>query len=77
MGLGLALAFYPINGRPFSVYLEGMYHYFTNTKLYLWKQKPISYTNDSSLPAMPTTRRTEQNNLASLSRKLEIETITE
>ena len=34
-----ALAFYPVNNRPFSFFLEAIVSYFQGTKLYLWRQK--------------------------------------
>lgn len=34
-----ALAFYPVNNRPFSFFLEAIVNYFQGTKLYLWRQK--------------------------------------
>ncbi|MCD5381065.1 MAG: PrgI family protein, partial [Candidatus Pacebacteria bacterium] len=34
-----ALAFYPINNRPFSFFLEAIINYVSNQKLYLWRQK--------------------------------------
>jgi len=41
-----ALAFYPINNRPFSYFLEAVYNYFVNEKLYLWRRKAdIVYTD--------------------------------
>ena len=38
IALGLALAFYKVNGRPFIVVLEHAFGYFFGHKLYLWKQ---------------------------------------
>ncbi len=37
--LGLALAFYKINGRPFSVVLQAFFTYILSAKLYLWRQR--------------------------------------
>ena len=37
--LGLALAFYQINGRPFIIALEHAFGYYVGSKLYLWKQR--------------------------------------
>ena len=43
MALGLALAFYRVNNKPFINVLEAAFTYFFNGKLYIWKkvQKPI------------------------------------
>jgi hypothetical protein len=37
--LAILLAFYPVNNRPFSVYLESMLRYMSGTKLYLWRKQ--------------------------------------
>ncbi|MHB1163253.1 MAG: PrgI family protein [Minisyncoccota bacterium] len=36
-GLGVALAFYKVNGKPFVEMLEASVNYFTSKKLLLWK----------------------------------------
>lgn len=38
--LGLALAFYKINNRPFIHTLEAAFKYFASARLYIWKQMP-------------------------------------
>ena len=44
-GLAVLLAFYPVNNRPFSIYLESMLRYMSGTKLYLWrKQQTTTYS---------------------------------
>ncbi|HUY05304.1 MAG TPA: PrgI family protein, partial [Candidatus Paceibacterota bacterium] len=37
VGLGVALAFYKINGKPFIEVLEAGFNYYTGKKLLLWK----------------------------------------
>lgn len=37
--LAFLLAFYPVNNRPFSLFLEAMVGYFQRTRLYLWRKK--------------------------------------
>jgi len=39
MSLGLALAFYQVNNRPFIITLQSALRYFTSHKLYLWQQR--------------------------------------
>ena len=39
VGLGLALAFYTINGRPFINAMEYAVRFYIGEKLYLWKQR--------------------------------------
>lgn len=77
------LAFHQINNRPFSIFLESAVGYFTKNRLYLWrKQNPQTVT--SKVEALPETPAPvepahiptpETNNIASLSRKLEMEAI--
>lgn len=40
IGLGLALAFYKSNNRPFIDVLEAMFNFYTKDKLYIWKKVP-------------------------------------
>lgn len=40
--LAILLAFYPVNNRPFSVYLESILRYMSGTKLYLWRRQNTS-----------------------------------
>ena len=42
VGLGLALAFYKVNDKPFIEVLEHAITYAFNGKLYLWKQRQVS-----------------------------------
>ena len=39
-GLGLALAFYKINNKPFIFTMEAAFGYVLGAKLYLWKKEP-------------------------------------
>ncbi len=57
VGLGLALAFYKINDKPFIEVMGNAIAYYFGNKLYLWKQREISVTSTtqvSSSSAMPT-----------------------
>ena len=38
-GLGVALAFYRVNGKSFIEMLEAGFNYYTGAKLFLWKHK--------------------------------------
>ena len=40
MGLGLALAFYRVNDKPFIEVMESSFKYFLSDKLYIWKKEP-------------------------------------
>jgi hypothetical protein len=77
-----ALAFYPVNNRPFSFFLEAIIEYVRGHKLYLWKQRrEIVHTHsfkpsqipDNSFPVI--TAKPNQKNIASLSRRLELEAL--
>ena len=39
IALGVALAFYKINERPFVSVIESAFYYFTKPKLYIWQKK--------------------------------------
>lgn len=80
-GLAGALAFYPINNRPFSFFLEAIFNYITKQRLYLWKKKSdIVYK--SSRPQVQNegvsnrTRAVPGNkNISSLARRLELQAL--
>ena len=79
-GLAFLLAFYPVNNRPFSVFLEAAVTFYSNSKLYLWrKKKAVLYQNDpKSADDAPNTAYTppaQGSSLTSLSRKLELEAL--
>lgn len=76
-GLAGALAFYPVNNRPFSIFLESMTQYFARTKLYLWRKKgdaiydgkrPEETVTSSNTPVPTSTG----SGITSLARKLEL-----
>jgi len=77
-----ALAFYPINNRPFSYFLEAVYNYFTNDRLYLWHRKAdVVYKQPTEkkatrLPVIaPTNRGSSHKSITSLTRSLELQAI--
>ncbi len=75
-----ALAFYPVNNRPFSFFLEAFTTYLTKQKLYLWRRKEeATYKVTSETPApsapAPALRTKKTSDIASLSRKLELQAI--
>lgn len=74
--LAAALAFYPVNNRPFSVFLEAIWFFYKKNRMYYWRKKTDSiYKNTSSVPpsenfvATPTK---SGGGINSLSRKLEL-----
>lgn len=75
-----ALAFYPVNNRPFSYFLEAIVTYLRGTKLYLWRQnRDVVYKQDfrpTSVPTTPLPHPTLGQNQAPsvpLARRLELE----
>lgn len=71
-GLAGFLAFHKVNNRPFSVFLESVFRYVKNSKLYLWKkeeaQTVVRYTENE--PKQAPVEGGEKR-LASLAEKLE------
>jgi len=76
-----ALAFYPINNRPFSFFLEAIYNYTTNQRLYIWRKKteqiykPKPEATDGERTQASTMRTRPKKDIASLSRKLELQAL--
>jgi hypothetical protein len=75
--LSAALAFYPINNRPFSYFLEAFTNYVTKKKLYLWRRNDTVVYKDTPTPPsvapMSMTRKTKS--VSSLARSLELQAI--
>lgn len=70
------LAFFPVNNRPLSVFIESMFQYFMSARLYLWEKRAehaprareAAGSTDEAVPYAPP----KTSNIASLSRKLEL-----
>jgi hypothetical protein len=79
--ISLALAFYPVNNRPFSFFLESIINYLKGNKLYIWRQKQPEVHKynfrPTSIPDEPliTNPNTLARNISSLARRLELEAI--
>ena len=78
-GLGFLLGFYPVNDRPFSIFLQSIVSYFSGTRKYFWKKSDTGiYTSpseDTVVAGEATAAYTPPahgNNLHSLSRQLEL-----
>tara|TARA_B100000745_G_C20115729_1_gene381961 strand:+ start:250 stop:714 length:465 start_codon:yes stop_codon:yes gene_type:complete len=83
-GLAILLAFYPVNNRPFSIFLESVFRFMSTNKLYLWRKqgtgiygsdKNVSKGEEQSTPVTTFTPTVNSKNLASLSRQLELSAI--
>jgi len=76
-----ALAFYPVNNRPFSFFLEAAINYVRGQKLYLWKKKDdVAHKNMFTPSAMPKDQlpirsKQKKKNVASLARRLELQAL--
>lgn len=78
--LALALAFYQVNNRPFSFFLEAMFNYFSKHRLYLWKRKEAavyrgSATASDEVLVTGSTRTSKQTSISSLARQLEMKAL--
>ncbi|MBY0309708.1 PrgI family protein [Patescibacteria group bacterium] len=80
--LALALAFYPINNRPFSFFLEAMFNYFYNHRLYLWRRKEQVIYKKEPAPSTvvddlttTSTQKPRHQSISSLSRQLELQAL--
>jgi len=80
--LGGALAFYPINNRPFSHFLEAIYTYLTSDRLYLWHQKADVVYKENTTKKTESTRNysiqasnrgSNHKSITSLTRSLELQ----
>ncbi len=76
-----ALAFYPVNNRPFSFFLESIITYFKGQRLYLWrKNENTTYSNYTPSSVSQKTKAAPEEvksagNISSLSRKLELQAL--
>lgn len=74
-----ALAFYPVNNRPFSYFLEALFGYLGSSKQYLWRKKEeVTYKTNRITPSTTssTPQRTQKTkDISSLARKLELQAI--
>lgn len=76
--LGFALAFWPVNNRPFSIFLESIFRFYSNSQVYHWKKKSdVVYKGAPSqfapttLPGTPDVQK-PSDSIYSLSRRLEL-----
>ncbi len=75
-GLAFLLAFYPINNRPFSIFLESVFSFYKSNRIYYWKKnKENIYRAKQQAPTQPSTTHTIPKNtggIQSLARQLEL-----
>lgn len=77
-----ALAYYPINNRPFSVFLESIFNFYKSRRFYYWRKKDVQTYRNATVAAPKTVATetgvkpsTEHGAIHSLSRKLELEAL--
>ena len=76
-----ALAFYPVNNRPFSFFLEAIINYITQERLYLWRKKDAAVhkqqtrTRQANETQVLAFRQKKTGDISSLARKLELQAI--
>ncbi|OGG41454.1 hypothetical protein A2837_03010 [Candidatus Kaiserbacteria bacterium RIFCSPHIGHO2_01_FULL_46_22] len=77
-GLTFLLSFYPVNNRPFSIFMESAVSYLQGAKLYLWRKRGTGVYSGAApdeagapvyMPPSP------EGNIASISRRLELKAI--
>jgi hypothetical protein len=74
-GLAALLAFYPVNNRPFSNFLEAVVYFYKSSRVYHWRKKSnVVYKQRVHTPMYDTRAYTlpKGSNINSLSRKLEM-----
>jgi hypothetical protein len=78
-----ALAFFPVNSRPFSYFLQAIYDYVRNKRLYLWRQKsdhtydtaPQKTISDLGAGSGAPKKASSKKSITSLARRLELEAL--
>lgn len=73
--LAILLAFYPVNNRPFSAFLEALVYFYKNSRVYYWRKKSnIVYREKNALSeaSFQIEYTRGSGDIASLSRKLEL-----
>ena len=81
-GVAAALAFFPVNSRPFSFFLQAIYDYLRSKRLYLWRQKSAhTYTADPQKTisdfgaSSRSPRKVSKKSITTLARRLELEAL--
>jgi hypothetical protein len=77
-GLATLLAFYPVNNRPFEVFLESVATFYSSSTTYRWRKKEPTIYKEATHDTAPTTFTPPPINsrgINSLSRKLELKAI--
>jgi hypothetical protein len=81
--ISAALAFFPVNNRPFSFFLQAIYDYLRNKRLYLWRQEsahtyttaPQKTVSDYGSGSRAPKKAAPKKSISSLARRLELEAL--
>lgn len=81
--VAIALAFFPVNSRPFSFFLQAIYDYLRNKRLYLWRQDsthtygtaPQKTISSMGAHNEPAKKASSGKSITSLARRLELEAL--
>ncbi len=78
IGLGLALAFYKVNNKPFIFVLEAAFKYVLGSRLYVWRKedKPIEKRKESERPPLLYVPKMSQSKLRDLTWTLDVKDST-
>jgi hypothetical protein len=77
-GIAFLLAFYPVNNRPFSIFLESVFSFYSSNRIYHWRRKKdniYSAENHTSIEIEPqkiTVPKRRKGGINSLARQLEL-----
>ena len=82
VGLAAALAFYPINNRPFSLFLESVITYFTKHHLYIWRRSAQTSAEETEVEKSAPQSEVDvgsslSGGISNLSHQLEISSLEE
>ncbi len=78
--LAAALAFYPVNSRPFSVLLESMWEFYKNERTYYWlRKRDVVYRSElnTGITTYNTVPTAGESGLSSLAHRLELSVMEE
>ena len=77
-GIAFLLAFYPVNNRPFSIFLESIFSFYLSNRIYHWRKKQENiYSAENHISVEPTVEvvppvKKKRGGINSLARQLEL-----
>ena len=76
--IAFLLAFYPVNNRPFSIFLESVFSFYKSNRIYHWRKKKENlYSAENHISVEPDTQKIQappkrEGGINSLARQLEL-----